>query len=205
MNNESINEIFLKLDEISSKKGIQLRYASKSFFVSLIRLYNDKGSFDSTKNMGYVQFPISYFCEQFRLSNHVVQDAISSLSACGLIYKIPHKKNFRKISTNSYESNKPNTIYMNLKLLEKRCNKNMDNNIFDTEEQVILNRIAIDESKDSVIEKIDLSINVCTDDEVVSLMSNLKYKILNYSNENWIELQLMLPFDTPGADSDTIE
>ena len=51
---------------------------------------------------------------------------------------------------------------------------------FNTEEQLLLNSLCINESKESALKQLDFSINLCKDNELIEVMSDLKNKLLNY-------------------------
>lgn len=115
----TVNEIFMKLSALAIKSNVDLKYSNKMFFVDLLRLLDSSGIYDSDRDMRYVELPVSYFCKNFKLSNHVVQSSISLLEECGLLIKVNYDKCFRKLSNDRYILNKPNRIYVNEKLLKE--------------------------------------------------------------------------------------
>ena len=56
---------------------------------------------------------------------------------------------------------------------------------FNTEEQLLLNSLCINESKESALKQLDFSINLCKDNELIEVMSDLKNRLLNYTDKMW--------------------
>ena len=76
---------------------------------------------------------------------------------------------------------------------------------FNTEEQLLLNSLCINESKESALKQLDFSINLCKDNELIEVMSDLKNRLLNYTDKMWAELQSQLPFETAFNIDDIVE
>jgi hypothetical protein len=110
-------EIFLRLVEISSKKNVSLRFSDKQFYVSFLHFCEENGEYDEIKKMWFVQLSVSSFMKTFKYSSHTIQRALRLLAECGLIKRIPLKKEFRKISSDQITVNKPYKTYINYKIL----------------------------------------------------------------------------------------
>ena len=76
---------------------------------------------------------------------------------------------------------------------------------FNTEEQLLLNSLCINESKESALKQLDFSINLCKDNELIEVMSDLKNRLLNYTDKMWAELHSQLPFETAFDIDDIVE
>lgn len=74
--------------------------------------------------------------------------------------------------------------------------------IFDNEEMVILNHLAIGVAKDKVLTSLNFNTKISTDDNMIEIINELKNKVVTMSNEEWEKLQDMLPFTTQYNDED---
>lgn len=75
---------------------------------------------------------------------------------------------------------------------------------FDVDEQNYLNSCAPGISRDDFLSRLNFTIMI-SQDEMVPFLSELKEKILRYTNEQWEKLQDDLPFMTAYDDSDSEE
>lgn len=80
-----------------------------------------------------------------------------------------------------------------------------DSKYFNVDEQSILNRLAIDLSKDEFLEQLTVTIDLCDDEDCISLMEDVKDKVNELTVSEWNDLQLYLPFELPYSDADFLE
>lgn len=77
--------------------------------------------------------------------------------------------------------------------------------MFDFEEKLVLNRVALDMSKSRFLDHCAFSESVTTDDDCKSLMKVLLVKVEKLSDEEWDNLKSYLPFDVSVSDADLNE
>ena len=110
--NCSMNEAFLWLEEISSSVDVQLKYSDKDFFVTLCEYCEKYGDFDKELELPYVDLGVSKMRKLFGLPNHIIQNALSSLCACGVLERIVYAPCFRPLKNGKVITNKPSRIYL---------------------------------------------------------------------------------------------
>lgn len=74
--------------------------------------------------------------------------------------------------------------------------------VFDEEEKIILNHLAINVGKDVCCEQLSMGMAVCEDSDVVSVLQATYSKIRDLSVEEWDNLQSFLPFSVSVSDDD---
>lgn len=77
-----------------------------------------------------------------------------------------------------------------------------DKNIFEEEEKIILNHLAIEGDKDSCCEKLKLGISISNDEYVIKILEDLLTKITGIKEDEWLELQSCLPYEISIKDED---
>ncbi len=77
--------------------------------------------------------------------------------------------------------------------------------IFDNEEQLVLNRLAMKESKNSFIERLEFGLSVGNNEDIADLLKNLKSKVSSLSDEEWGNIEELLPFDVPCEEEDEVD
>lgn len=82
-----------------------------------------------------------------------------------------------------------------------------ESKFFSFEEQLIMNNLAVDVTKDEFLMQLDFSISVCgkDDDFSLELMQNIKSKVLKLSDEEWKQLQEFIPFPVDDSMEEYIE
>lgn len=79
--------------------------------------------------------------------------------------------------------------------------------MFDAEEQAIINRSAENEnlksfSRAMMMQKIDFAIAILMDTDIIGLYEGLKVKVSNITDSEWSEICSLLPYDLPYSDED---
>lgn len=77
-----------------------------------------------------------------------------------------------------------------------------DLDVFNEEEKIILNHLAVDASKDMCCEQLSMGMAISNDNDVVSVLQSTYAKIRDLSVEEWSDLQSMLPYDVSISDDD---
>ena len=77
-----------------------------------------------------------------------------------------------------------------------------DLDVFDEEEKIILNHLALESSKDTCCEQLSMGMAISSDNDVVSVLQSTYAKIKNLSVEEWSDLQSVLPYEVSISDSD---
>lgn len=77
-----------------------------------------------------------------------------------------------------------------------------DTHVFDEEEKLILNHLAVDVGKDICCEQLSMGISICDDTAVISVLEAVQSKILDLSVDEWADLQSYLPFDVSISEDD---
>ncbi len=106
------SEIFLRLNDIASKKGIKLRLIDKKIFVYTLHLCELKGRLDNKNNLYFVQYSILTLSNYFKVSTSTMQISFKALCSCDVIKRVPCKRAFKKKSSKSYCINTPYLTYI---------------------------------------------------------------------------------------------
>ena len=80
-----------------------------------------------------------------------------------------------------------------------------DDNIFNADEKLVLNRMGIGISRKEFVTQAGFSEQVTEDADCKALMHIVMAKIDGLTDEEWEDLQKYLPFDVPFDDEDSLQ
>ena len=80
-------------------------------------------------------------------------------------------------------------------------------NIFDTEEQLVVNKATSGENlkdfdKDDIMRRFDFVLAINNDNEIHNLYDGLKQKFATITSADWERIKSLLPFNIPYSDED---
>lgn len=78
----------------------------------------------------------------------------------------------------------------------------LDGVLLNDEEKYVLNKVAIDVSRDECCDRLLFGSEVTTDEECASVLLELCSKLKNLKPDDWEELQNYLPFELSFIDAD---
>ncbi len=109
-------EVLLRLDELSKEHNLKLAFAQKKFFVLLLHYCEKSGTYDSSRNMCYVELSVGDFVQLFHLSHTSIVVSLSQLQKIGAISRVEQKRSFRPLKS-GYKVNQPYKTYINIDFL----------------------------------------------------------------------------------------
>lgn len=107
------SEILLKLETLSQRHNVKLRFAHKLFYISLLHLCEKEGNYDNESEQYYVALSINDFAKTFSVSPTTVVQALKLLKECNVIHRDTYKRDFSKLHDNGYVTNGAGRTYVN--------------------------------------------------------------------------------------------
>lgn len=74
--------------------------------------------------------------------------------------------------------------------------------VFNEEEKIILNHLALDASKDVCCDQLSMGMAISDDMDVVAVLQSTYAKIRDLTVEEWADLQSILPYEVSISDDD---
>lgn len=109
-------EILRYVRSVSVEKNVRLSPTVCAIFVSMLHLYVRDAEYDEKRGAYFVQYSCRDFSNLLQFSFKMVCVALQKLDDCGLIERVPVKREFRKLKGGSVSVNKPNVTYLDLSL-----------------------------------------------------------------------------------------
>ena len=109
-------EILRFATSVSVEKNVRLSTAMCAIFVSLVQLFAKEAGFDEERGLYFVQYSCREFADIFHFSLRMIYVAFQKLDDCGLIERVPVKKDFRVLKGEVVSVNKPMVTYLDLSL-----------------------------------------------------------------------------------------
>lgn len=78
----------------------------------------------------------------------------------------------------------------------------VDNEVFDVEEKLVLNHVAVGVSQSVCCEQILFDMEIVDNDTLSSALQSLYAKVRDLTEDEWNSLQSFLPFEVPLSDDD---
>ena len=109
-------EILRYVKRSATEKNIHISPVACAIFIALARLFLSDADYDEEKSLYYIQYSCQDLANILQFSVNTLSTALQKLDACGLIQRIPVKKDFRRLKGGSVSVNKPHITYLDLDL-----------------------------------------------------------------------------------------